>query len=700
MNRELFLSRFAGRVKRKSKKRRKAENVCIISVRAADVRPEETLVITGNRDVLGNWQPEESPKMDDSRFPVWTVEIDAAKLSGRVEYKFCTVDTVTGRLIRWEDGENRILYSIPQNGEVESEPELRVEPLMLRLAGTAVPVFSLRTGNSFGIGDFGDLIPCIDWLHLTSQRILQLLPINDTTLSHTRMDSYPYNAISAFALNPLYLNLRKLGRLADAKRRSFYRRKQRELNALPALDYEQVDYYKWEFFKEIFLQDGKTTLKTREYKAFYEDNRYWLASYARFSAKRDGNEKALYGFLQYHLHKQLSAAVNYAHAKGIALKGDIPVGVNRAGVDAKTNAALFNLKFQTGAPPDNFSDVGQNWGFPTCNWEAMEKQNYSWWKKRLGKMSEYFDAYRIDHVLGFFRIWEIPQNYNLGLFGCFNPAYPYSGKEILGMGFPFDPKLHATLRKTDTKGEFLFIPDPRKKGFYHPAINAHRSDVYRNLPDMMARELFDQLFDDYFNRRNIELWKQKGLERLRALIGATGMLACGEDLGMIPSCVPHVMGDLKILSLEIERMPKQYGREFTDLKNLPYLSVCTTSTHDMNTIRLWWKENRESTQRYYSDVLNCEGEAPDECTEEICEQIIRNHLNSNSMLVILPLQDWLSIDRNIRRTDDDAERINIPADPHHYWRYRMHISFEDLIKAEELNGKIRRLIRDTGRVTG
>jgi 4-alpha-glucanotransferase len=699
MNVKLVQCWFPRPDRQRNRKPLTAEQKYEIRVQATDVKPSEVVVITGNQDALGNWQPEASPVMDDSQFPVWTIEIDASKLNGTVEYKFCTVDSGTGKLVQWEEGENRILPAIP-DGEptavIESAPVMRIEPLFPRVAGTVIPVFSLRTETSFGIGDFGDLIQCIDWLQLTSQRILQLLPVNDTTQTHTWTDSYPYNAISVFALHPLYLNLVKLGRLKNAARQSFYNKKQKELNALPQLDYEQTDRYKWQFFREIFIQDGKETLNTVEYKTFYKNNRQWLDRYAKFSSERDGNETELYLYLQFHLHQQLSEAVRYAHSKGIALKGDIPIGVNRYGTDIKNNPHLFNRRFQTGAPPDNFSDIGQNWGFPTFNWEAIEKQDFRWWQNRLRKMAEYFDACRIDHILGFFRIWEIPKQYKPGLFGHFHPAIPYSVDEIRGTGFPFDPKQHAMLRKTDTAGEFLFVPDHRQKQFYHPAINAQRSTIYRQLDDR-SKDIFNRICDEYFYHRNTELWKETGLNRLQALVKSTGMLPCGEDLGMIPSCVPSIMNALNILSLEIERMPKQYGHQFTDLNQLPRLSVCTTSTHDMDTLRLWWKENREHTQQYYNNVLNREGRAPEECPPEICEQIIARHLNANSMLAILPLEDWLSIDPDIRRADATEERINKPDNPHHYWRYRMHPTFRDMIKSGKLNNKIRKLVVDAGR---
>jgi 4-alpha-glucanotransferase len=655
--------------------------------------PSQSIVITGNQPQLGNWQPEKSPIMNCIRLQQWKIALDASKLIGSVEYKFCVVDTETRRPILWEDGENRILPAIPdkQFFSIEVEPAIRIKPVNTRIAGTVIPVFSLRTKKSFGIGDFGDLIPCIDWLAMTGQHILQLLPINDTTKDHTWKDSYPYNAISINALNPLYLNLKKLGILRHSGRRALYSMAKKRLNSLPEIDYNKVDFYKWKYFQEIFNQDGKKTLQSIEYSYFYKENQEWLIPYASFSAKRDGKDKNLYLYLQFHLHRQLSQAVYYAHSKRVLIKGDVPVGVSRKGIDVKMDRKLFNTYFNTGAPPDAFSETGQNWGFPTYNWNVMESDGYSWFKKRFINLGKYFDAYRIDHILGFFRIWEIPTRYTLGIFGNFYPAIPYSEKEILATGFPFKKDIHTKIQRLNEDSKLLFVSDQRQSGYYHPAINARQSSIYKTL-DEQSKQQFDCLYDEYFYHRNNELWSKKGKEKLQAITMSTDMLPCGEDLGMIPDCVPEIMRELNILSLEIERMSKHSGRLFTDINNLPYLSVCTTSTHDMNTLRLWWKENTALTQQYYNNILGRSGEAPAECTDDICEQIIANHLNSNSMLAILPLQDWLSIDNTVRRINDAEERINIPSNPDNRWRYSMHLSFEELHQATALNEKIRRLV--------
>ncbi len=768
----------------------KSNKTVIIKVLSPHIGRNQSLGISGNQEELGNWDSEKIHIMGCERFPEWSIEFDASKLTSPIEYKFCIVDNDSKKVIRWENGDNRILNLPPLNENetgIISGLQFTEYQADWKCAGLVIPVFSLKSENSFGIGDFGDLKKILDWAKATSQKMIQILPVNDTTMTHTRTDSYPYNAISIYALHPLYLDLEKMGDLKDTSRTEYYKQKQTELNQLESVDYELVDRYKWEYFNEIYALDGEKVLLSPEFKAFFEENKEWLIPYAAYSYLREKNktcdfrqwkdfskynkekiekfcnsqnthykEIAIYYYLQFHLHIQMSEVRDYAYSNGIVLKGDIPIGISRVSVEAWTSPDYYNMDMQAGAPPDDFSVNGQNWGFPTYNWNVMEEDNYSWWKKRFRKMSDYFDAYRIDHILGFFRIWEIPQKSVQGLLGCFNPSLPFSIHEIENAGLDFKverfttPHInenflseifgeytaevkdvylqrssshHFALKerfgtqrkieayfsdKNDEKSilireglysianEVLFIEDHVKIKHYHPRIQASISFIYNELSNS-EQYAFDQLYWNYFYQRHNEFWKEQGYKRLIPLISCTDMLVCGEDLGMIPHSVPEVMNKLQILSLEIERMPKESHVEFTNLKQLPYHSVCTTSTHDMSTIRGWWLEDIEKTQRYYNQVLKRDGNAPSDCTTNICRQIIKNHLDSRAMLTVIPFQDWLSIDEQLRKPDCESERINIPANTKHYWRYRMHITIEKLLTTEKLNASIRELIEDSGR---
>jgi 4-alpha-glucanotransferase len=768
----------------------KSKKKLCIKVLASDIERNQSVAIIGNQAELGNWETNKALIMACDHFPEWMIELDATALSYPIEYKFCIVDNETKSLIEWEKGDNRVLETPLVNDNetgIVSGLQFKKDSIEWKCAGTVIPVFSLRSETSFGIGDFGDLKKCIDWLKLTSQKILQILPINDTTQTYTWTDSYPYNAISIYALHPIYLNLNVMGELNHADRKAFYENKQAALNVLEEVDYEQVDSIKWMFFREIFTQEGEKVLQSPEFLSFFENNKQWLIPYAAYSHLRDKyqtgdfhlwkeysrydseaieefcrsdkahySEIALYYYLQFHLHKQLTEVKEYAYTKGIVLKGDIPIGISKTSIEAWTEPEFFNTQYQTGAPPDDFSVTGQNWGFPTYNWEKMEADHYDWWKKRFEKMADYFDAFRIDHILGFFRIWEIPQDSVQGLLGWFSPALPFSEEEIKNSGFNFQlerftnahineqflPELfdeftqevtqvylnrtsshHFVLKekyntqlkiqvhfsgkeddksRTIQKGlfaicnEVLFIKDKQLPNHFHPRISASHSYIYKELNNT-DRYAFDYLYWNYFYQRHNEFWKEQGYKKLAPLVSCTDMLTCGEDLGMIPQCVPEVMQKLQILSLEIEQMPKELNREFADMFHLPYLSVCTTSTHDMPTLRMEWKENSEKTQRYYNEVLMRKGTAPKDCTPDICKQIISNHLHTRSLLVIIPLQDWLSINGTIRRKNENDERINIPANPRHYWKYRMHLTLETLLNENQLNEKIIRLIQEAQR---
>ena len=760
-----------------------APGTLTLSVEAPTIQPQEVLAVV---DSLSGWDPSRARRLDDAGFPVWTLSQPLDRWPLHTEYKFVVLRRSDGGLVEWEEGSNRRVGDLPSAGDTA----VVVRGLRLRRAlsgwkgaGVALPVFSLRTESSFGIGDFVDLRRLVDWAAAAGLRLIQILPVNDTTMTHTWSDSYPYNANSIFALHPAYLRLEEAGRLSDARSRRRFAALQKRLNALPDVDYEQAVQAKEAYVAELFREQGAETLAGESYRTFFEANRSWLVPYAAFCYLRDRYATPDYTrwpgydrydpalaetfftpghpaweavsrtcFVQYHLDRQLRATRDYAHRKGVVLKGDIPIGISRHSVDAWTHAPLFHLDSQAGAPPDAFAVQGQNWGFPTYNWPEMEKDGYAWWKARFRKMADYFDAYRIDHILGFFRIWQIPCSSVQGVMGHFNPALPLTPEEIRSFGFPFEPQRHARpllsvpmlaplfgeyaseavrrylqpvsdgsctlrpevgtqrkieqalarLRNRDKReilrnglftlaANVLFLEDPAAGNRWHPRIDAQRTAAYQALPDEEKRA-FDRLYEDFFYHRHNEFWKQEALKKLPPLIASTRMLVCGEDLGMIPACVPDVMDTLQILSLEIQRMPKTFGSTFADTRTYPRLSVCATSTHDMSPLRAWWEEDKALTQRFYNDVLGLPGEAPDTCTPEIAGHIIGLHLGSPSMWAVLPLQDWLAQDAALRRPDCRAERINEPANPRHYWRYRMHLTVEQLLDDTGFTRRLRQQI--------
>ena len=694
------------------------DRVVRLKVRAPQLRQGQRLAIVGSPLSLGGWDTDRALPMAEHEFHEWVVSLDGDQLPGRFDFKFVIASarpSSTGEAVVWETGDNRFV-ELPglQKGDVivYELPQASFPVYPWKGAGTVVPVFSLRSEGSFGVGDFGDLKAMVDWCAKTQQRILQILPINDSNNTHTWQDSYPYNSISIYALHPQYCDLRQLPALNDEALKAKFEALRQELNALPQIDYERMFAAKMEYLQEVFKQEGAKTKRTAAYKHFVEENKEWLEPYARFCYYRDLYGTATYTkwpkklaktdqkvidfwyFVQFHLDAQMRAAHEHARRQRVILKGDIPIGISRDGVEAWVEPRYFNLNGQAGAPPDAFSEDGQNWGFPTYNWDEMMKDGCQWWVRRFRKMAQYFDAYRIDHVLGFFRIWEIPMPEKSGLYGQFQPSLPMTREEVEAYGVPFHEELFLKDHRCSLS--------PRAEKYrpcnaWHPRINATKMAEFQTLFNEEERQRFWNLYNDYFYRRNNQFWYQEAMKKLPRLTQATRMLCCAEDLGMVPDCVPWVMNELRILSLEIQSMPKDPAVRFGHLSRNPYRSVCTISTHDMATLRQWWDEDVERTQDYYQTMLYRSGEAPHPLPGWLAKDIVSRHLTSPSMLCLLSLQDWLSISEKYRLPDQNAERINIPANPRHYWRYRMHMTIEQLLAADDFNAEVEALIINSGR---
>lgn len=771
-------------------------------VRAPQLRLGERLAIVGEHPSLGAWNTEHAIPMHEHNYNEWQIDLNANALGvpqpakknaeaapmRSIEYKFVAVST-DGKVM-WETCDNRKLkLDAMEAGDVcvMEEDQSFFAMCNRRLAGTLVPLFSLRTEGSFGIGDFGDLAAMTDLVADTGQRVLQLLPINDTTTSRRWADSYPYSCISIFALNPIYADLRQLPPLADAKKQAEFEALRQELNALPAVDYERVICAKEQYMHLMFEQESERTMRSAAFKRFFRDNERWLVPYAQYSYLRDAygtadfntwpshrewteaergqlsnprtkayKKLAYFYYVQFVLDQQMCAAHEHAMARGVILKGDIPIGVDRTGCDVWFEPHYFNLDGQAGAPPDAFSANGQNWGFPTYNWDRMIADGCKWWVRRFQNMQQYFDAYRIDHVLGFFRIWSIPTDCVHGLLGQFQPALAMSREEIQSYGLNFQEDLftkpfiadwvinrvfkeHAeevketylqhehddifslkpefdTERKIEAAfagkttdkdiwlrdglyamvEDVLFVRDRQNPNVFHPRITAQLNFIYEALWQN-DKDAFNRLYNDYYYRRNNDFWYHEAMKKLPLLSQATRMLICAEDLGMVPDCVQWVMNELRILSLELQSMPKDPSVEFGHLSRNPYRSVCTLSTHDMPTLRQWWDEDYDRTQKYYNTMLYRGGAAPHPLPGWLARDIVSRQLTSPSMLCVLSLQDWFAIDERIRLANADAERINIPANPKHYWRYRMHMTIEQLLADREYNDQVKELVDEAGR---
>jgi len=778
-----------------------AQYTHVFKVKAPRLEPGEVVCLLGHGVGLRSWDSA-APLLLRREGSWWVCRLDLEKEEFPLGYKYGVWNTRTNKFRRFEAGTNRSLYAFPTGGAgkvVLHDGFVHVPVPAWRGAGVAIPVFSLRSQNSFGVGEFSDLPLLADWAAATGLKLLQLLPVNDTSATWAGVqntgpdrpfwtDSYPYAAISAFALHPIYLNLAEVAGKKHAAVLKPYAKQQKKLNALDVVDYEAVVRAKWEMIHLLFPLLKEEWRKDPAYLAYFEEHKHWLAPYAAFCYLRDTyggtdfnqwpehqtfdaravaqrfapetaghDEMAVHCFVQWRLHLQLKAAVEYAHSRGLGLKGDIPIGIYRYSCDAWVAPELYNMDAQAGAPPDDFAEKGQNWGFPTYNWARMKEDGFSWWKQRFSQMKLYFDAFRIDHILGFFRIWSIPLNAVEGIMGHFVPAIPVAEHEFLeaGVGFnagrlcePFiiDPVLQEMFREETAavKAHFLEIlpetgqyrfkaafdtqrkveayisspegatwgsvlagllnllsnvilfKDPAGKG-YHFRFGIEKTSSFNYLPEEAKSRLKD-LYVNYFFRRQDEFWQREAMEKLPALKRSTNMLICGEDLGMVLHCVPHVMRELGILSLEIQRMPKASGATFFHPKDAPYLAVVTPSTHDMSTIRGWWEEDRHLSQRFFNEVLHIEGNAPYFCEPWLNQAILAQHFQSPAMWAIFQIQDLMGMDTALRGKHPEEERINVPANPKHYWRYRMPLSLEDLMQQDGFNKAVRDLVEQSGRV--
>lgn len=761
----------------------------IFKVKAPLLKKNEVICLTGSSITTGEWDTGRALFLAaDNGW--WTLKLDISKDEFPLHYKYGIYNTKEERFVQFETGENRSLF-----GDAHEYQLTQVHDGFVHLpnsywkgAGVSIPVFSLRSRNSFGTGEFTDLKLLADWASKCGLRLIQILPVNDTIATHTWIDTYPYAAISAFALHPLYLNLWEVAGKKFADVIKPLKKKQQELNALPDLNYDEVMKFKLGAIRELYALQKEEWLKDEEYQAFFRDNEHWLVPYAAFSYLRDKNKTvdfnqwkthstydkaavqklvaptarhfdqvAIHYFTQYHLHLQLKEAAGYAHKKGVILKGDIPIGVYRYGCDAWMEPELYHMDQQAGAPPDDFAVRGQNWGFPTYNWERMAEDGFEWWHRRFVQMGNYFDAFRIDHILGFFRIWSIPVHAVEGIMGTFSPALPVMLEELRQRNIPFDydryclpyindtvlwemfgpnhEKIRPYLQPTGN-GHYRLLPEYStqrqvqeyfsqreaseenlhiKQGLYdlisnliffeqpgsnregfHFRIAMDQTASYRHL-DWHSQQQLKELYWNYFYHRQDSRWMDEAMKKLPALKRSTNMLICGEDLGMVPHCVPDAMKQLGILSLEIQRMPKDAAHEFLKLPSVPYLSVVTPSTHDMSTIRGWWEEDRERTQHFFQQELEQWGEAPYFCEPWINKAIVMQHLQAPAMWAIFQLQDLLGMDEKLRRDDPEEERINIPAITGHYWKYRMHFTLEELIREKHFNETLEQAVTASGR---
>jgi 4-alpha-glucanotransferase len=644
----------------------------------------------------------------------------------------------------------------------------------MKYTGTAIPLGAIKTKKSVGCGEFQDLIPFADLCKKSGIKIIQLLPVNDTGT-----ESSPYSALSAFALHPLYVTLEKLTEdeaiVAKIKK---LRKKYKDFQRFPYKDLRQD---KLALLREIFASKKDEIAASGEISAWLSENP-WVKEYAVFMNLKDDNNEASYKqwpehkdvdakkiqelwdcketkekhlffvWLQYNLDKQFAEAAAYVRSLGIMLKGDIPIMMNEDSTDAWANKDFFNDSLRAGSPVDNENPTGQNWGFPTYNWKNLEKADYSWWKNRLICASKYYDMYRIDHVLGFFRIWAIPHGECTAVLGHTEPFEPITKDELYGLGFNDDRikwllKPHVETRTIEevnnndylgTHGllhkimdrigneELWLFKDSIKtdqdiwdcdidsyyvkerltqkwrdrmlievEGGYYPIWTYTKTTAWESLNNE-EKFRFSELLAKK-NEKMDKLWESQARTVLGELTGATKMIACAEDLGANIECLPSVLGDLDIRSLCVVRWKRDWekpSQPYYAFESYPEKSVATASVHDSSTLRLWW-----TTEGDANDFRNAfPPENPNirvgEYNPETAKYLLKKIATANSMYVINPIQDFLGLDSKYYAENMDNERVNVPGSVNAFnWTYRLPVNVEDLLKDKELIAAIKEIAK-------
>ncbi|MCH9613240.1 MAG: 4-alpha-glucanotransferase [Chlamydiia bacterium] len=481
--------------------------------------------------------------------------------------------------------------------------------------GVCVHLSSIHTKNSCGIGEYLDLIPLIDYLAEVGMDTLQLLPLNDSGY-----DPSPYNAQSGSALHPIYLSLKSLpGKLPPLP----------QLSMSGPVAYKEVLAAKYQFLRE-YIEENEIAVSSfanefpflKPFALFkvlknIHGNPYWQSWSERDLTHRHYKELLeehsvevnFYLALQMLCYDQMKQVKKHAQEKGVLLKGDIPILLSPDSADVWHEREFFNLDLVAGAPPDDFTPEGQYWGFPLYNWDNLARKNYSWWKERLKFASNLYDLYRVDHVIGFFRIWALQKNGDA------------------------------------RKGHF--IPDSH------------------------------------------ELMLLQGQTLLNMLIDSSEMLPIAEDLGLIPPGVRETLTDLEICGMRLFRWERTETGGFVPYDQYQPLTMTTISTHDTETLTLWWEDNLESVD-LFTRWMQWDDQT---LTFEKRLQILKDNHHTPSYFHVNLLQEYLALYEELVWDDPEADRINVPGKllPTN-WVYRMRPSIEEITAHKELKSTLRSIV--------
>lgn len=654
---------------------------------------------------------------------------------------------------------------------------MRFPPVTQRIAGIVTPVSALRSDTSIGVGEFLDLIELGSFCAASGLKVIQLLPVNDSGFQ-----SSPYSALSAFALHPLYLRIGDIEEAAafvpelDALKERF--------ESAERFPFGEALQAKLDLLSRIYAKNAQRVAAAAnpggELAAWISENA-WVTEYAVYRRLKDANQGAhwkewkahstagaeeirglwndktlrkehlFWVWLQYRLDEQFTRAAAALSERGIALKGDLPILMNEDSCDVWAHPEYFRRDMSAGAPPDMYSPLGQNWAFPIYDWDALKKDDYSWWRKRLKVADRYYSAYRIDHVLGFFRIWATSRRDNAAMLGRFIPAVPIERKELEALGFDSgrirwlsrshvdgakvraatagvpnseaaaQKAFDAALDRIGNEDLWLFKPtilgetDIERLGL-HPSAVACLQDAWR---DRVLLEYENGLFQPLWSyrdtkayptlsedeRRRFEelvarkrseseaIWEKQGHRLLKTLKETTPMLACAEDLGAVPDCVPRTLADLGILSLRVLRWARRWaepGEPYVPPAHYPRLSVCTPAVHDSSTVREWWETEADR------DALRpIVGAAADDAvySSATASAVLKATAAAESELCVFQLQDLLHLSARYYAEDRSRERVNVPGTINDFnWTYRLPMKTSVFASDAELIAAIKEVV--------
>ena len=639
-----------------------------------------------------------------------------------------------------------------------------------RVGGILTPLAAIPSDQSIGCGEFPDLVILGRWCNSHGMRLIQLLPVNDTGTQ-----SSPYSALSAFALHPIYARVADFPEFQDADSGGAILA---QVDAARAAHkgsgrfaYQSVLSAKMELLRALYTATDAGERSGAEIDAFITEHP-WIPSYAVFRYLKEKNAgrswrywdshreagpdeiKALwndpalrtdlrfFAWLQMRLSQQLRNAALELDKMGVALKGDIPILMNEDSVDVWADREIFITELRAGAPPDMFSHLGQNWDFPIYNWQRLAERDYDWWRARLREAAQYYHAYRIDHVLGFFRIWAIPRNNFSGIPGFFWPQRGFNREELHAIGFDdgrirwlAEPHLRGhvlrdvlgesfgrlppeTFAQVGTEDLYLFGPGVRGElDIEQLGLNREQTEFllsqFRNraliaLPNgefaaswtYHACDRFENLFDDEKERlrrliahsasESNELWARHAYKLLKVMRDTTEMLTCAENLGVVPEAVPRVLDALGILSLYIPRWAHYWDKEGQPpIPPAEYRpdSVCAPSVHDTSTVRGWWQT--ESGRDLLWRTLGLPGDAPAVFDAFAARTVYEGFARSASRILVLQIQDLLVFEPRLLHPDVAQERVNVPGSYNDFnWTYRLPILLEEFVRIESIGREV------------